>query len=47
MNIGLPYYWQGEGEGEEVGVVMGVQMVVSLVYWKLKVLEVFSCRPAF
>jgi len=46
-NLGLPYFCQGE-EGEVVvGVVMGVQLVPSLVYWKLKVLEVFSSQPTF
>ena len=30
-----------------VEVVVGVQLVVSLEYWKLKVLEVFFSRPTF
>ena len=30
-----------------MGVVVGVQLVVSLEYWKLKVLEVFFSWPTF
>ena len=42
MNLGLPYHWQGEGEEVMGDVVMRVQLIVSLEYWKLKILDVFS-----